>query len=115
METPQEKQPRIDTIEAVMIWWAVSWLGGLGKLKAMVNARGFVSGTNGKAEASVSFRFSGSKKASTVVITYERAHDLYRMEFFKGSMPIMVKGYGLLQGSDLRKTFEEFTGLYLSI
>jgi hypothetical protein len=110
METSQEKQLRVDTVEAV-----IGWFGGLGKLKAMVNARGFVSGTHGMAEASVHFRFSGSKKASMVVVTYERAHDLYRMEFFKGSMPIMVQGYGLLQGSDLRKTFEEFTGLYLSI
>ena len=88
-------------------------LGGKNKLKGMIGAKDFMKDDKTK---SVMFKFKGSKKANYVKITLNQ-NDLYDLDFKK------IRGYNVkdalfvrdIQASDLKKTFENYTELYLSL
>lgn len=90
------------------------WLGGFDKVRAMVGGANFVQDANG-----LSFEFKGYRKANKVRIAYDTAADLYDMTFYKWNPRKLevkkVAEYRGLFGGDLRRVFEEETGLYLSL
>lgn len=88
-------------------------MGGLGRLRAMVNARDFVALGNG-----VQFAFSGSRKANKARITLS-AGDFYTLELFKiRKRGLEVEAVYEAEGlywDQLKPIFEAETGLYLSL
>jgi len=96
-------------------------LGGSRRLKLMVNGRDFFSENDGQ---TLYFKFSSCRKASVVKITLN-ALDLYDIEFIKPGRlnkktwemsPNKTTGeFANVYAEDLKRIFEEFTGLYLSI
>ncbi len=92
----------------------IQQLGGIRKLHAMINAKNFSYNSEGR----LIFEFSGCKKCSVVGIQVNWK-DLYDVVFYKRQR----KTYELLEvgkfadvyNTDLIRTFEEFTGLYLSL
>lgn len=97
----------------------INQLGGIGKLTAMVNARSFAY--NEKTN-SLTFKFSGFRKANICRITLEPT-DTYKVELIKIGKLSLTKPVtqttayeaGTIYADALKKTFEEATGLYLSI
>ena len=91
----------------------LSQLGGYGKLTSMINARNFAYG-NGD----LTFRFSGSDKADWVTIKLN-GDDTYDMVFHKlGNSKYDIKEAGKINdvyNDQLQGSFEEFTGLRLSL
>ena len=85
-------------------------MGGAGRIKTMIGAKNFVSSGN-----SVMFQFPNPNRiANKVRITLD-PNDTYTMEFYKGASADPVKSFEGLYASDLRKTFEQFTKMYLSL
>ena len=100
-------------------------LGPYGHLKAMIGLRDMVYDSDG----TVSFHFSGSRKANTCSI-HLNGSDLYDMTFYKegtGKITWSKNGTVLipdekeigkftdLYNDQLTETFESFTGLRLSL
>lgn len=100
-------------------------LGPYGHLKAMIGLRDMVYDSDG----TVSFHFSGSRKANTCTI-HLNGSDLYDMTFYRkgqGKLSWTARGTVLIPdekevgkftdiyNDQLRKTFEDFTGLRLSL
>lgn len=94
-------------------------MGGMGKLTAMVGATGFGRGvTDG--HPSLTFKFKGSKKANVVTIILDPS-DTYTLRFAKmGGAATFYKmtpagEFSGVYADALKPTFEQFTGLYLSL
>lgn len=100
-------------------------LGDYGKMKALIAIRDLVYDKDG----TLSFRFSGSRKANTCTI-HLNGSDLYDMTFYQGTSKLKfdnktgtilvpdvktVKKYTDLYNDQLGVTFTEFTGLKLSL
>jgi hypothetical protein len=89
-------------------------LGGSGKLKAMVNARGFIALKSG-----FQFKFSGSRKANGCKIIYNSGSDLYTFELWQiyPNSNRFKKVYSLtdVYFDILIELFESYTGLYLHL
>ncbi len=86
-------------------------MGGVNKIKAMTGATHFGADTN-----CVTFKFKGSRKANHVRITLN-SMDLYDLVFFKITK-LKFKEAGQYTGiynDQLKDTFEQHTGLYLSL
>lgn len=93
-------------------------LGGMGKLRAMVNARNFMIDNNPEEGiASLHFQFSGSRKAKKCIITL-LADDTYRMTLGKVNRNLEWKEHYNESGlywDMLIPEFERETELYLSL
>jgi hypothetical protein len=91
----------------------LSQMGGAGKLESMINARNFAYGSSG-----LTFRFSGSSKADWVVVKLN-GNDTYDMTFYKaadGKYDIREAGkIHDVYNDQLQNSFEDFTGLKLSL
>ena len=100
-------------------------LGNYGKMKAMIGIKDIIFDSDG----TVSFRFSGSRKANTCTI-HLNGSDLYDMTFYRegtGKITWSKNGTVLipedkevgkftdLYNDQLTETFESFTGLRLSL
>ena len=86
-------------------------MGGTGRLSVMVGAYQFVALEDG-----VKFRFKGSKKANLVMVKLT-ARDTYDVEFFKMAK-FDYKQIAVVEdvyADQLRRVFEQMTGLYLSL
>lgn len=88
------------------------YLGGYGKLSAMIGANAF--GFSG--DGSLTFKFKMFKGANTVKFEVN-GKDLYDVTFYKvGKYDFKeVKAFNDLYFDQLRSVFEKFTGLYLSL
>jgi len=92
-------------------------LGGSNRLKAMINAKYFTHSDNG---ATLTFQFSGTKKATHLKITINE-RDLYDVTFIKvgrkaGSLYCTdVAKFESIAVENLKSTIEEFTSLRLSL
>lgn len=91
----------------------IEQLGGFGKLKAMVAAQQYYIDDE---NSSVGFKFKGSEIANVVDIKLT-ALDLYDITFKKIQRfeVTIVKQFKGMFAEDLIPTFEDFTGLYLSL
>ncbi len=114
VETKEE--PAVEDIDVDNVINALSNGRGLGALNAMIGANCFLNGGT-----YIQFRFKGCKKANVATIKYNKATDLYNMEFGKLVNKNYVKQYksvleytGLFIG-DLKTTFENYTELYLTL
>jgi len=87
-------------------------MGGAGRLKLMINAHDFIADT-----ISLTFKFSGSKKAKAVMIKYDCAKDLYDMIFFRNLREHAYESDKIegVYNDQLQPLFYDFTGLYLTI
>lgn len=83
-------------------------LGGLNKVKAMTGAKDFVALGNGLA-----FKYPRGKYVKIIL----NGKDLYDVEFsnLRGIKQTIKKNYNDVYAEDLKKVFEEYTGLYLSL
>jgi hypothetical protein len=90
----------------------VKYLGGSGRLSAMIGAKNFSSDKEG----TLSFKFSMFKKANYVSFKVN-GKDLYDVTFSKLSKYELkeVKVFNDLYFDQLKKIFEEYTGLYLTL
>jgi len=92
----------------------IQQLGGIGRLRAMVNARDFVAGEN-----SLQFAFSGSRKVNKVRIEYRPGMDDYVFEIGKYSpSKFEWKSVAKVEGAyweDLIPLCERSSGLCLSL
>jgi hypothetical protein len=90
-------------------------LGGANRLRAMINARNFMTTRDGQ---TLIFTFSMLPKANTISITLN-ALDLYDIEFLKitklGANRKTVAEFGNVYAEDMRGLIEDFTGLALSL
>src|SRR5437763_1905159 len=88
------------------------YLGGYGRLNVMIGAKNF----SYDKEGTLTFRFKMCKKANCVRFKLN-GKDLYDVEFLKlGKVDFkVVKEYNDLYFDQLRKIFEEYTGLYLTL
>ena len=89
----------------------IKHLGGLGSLKAMINAREFSTPSDG-----LRFRYSGSRKANVVFIALED-DDTYCITIGRadsGWWTLKERRDGIY-AEQLRETFEDMTGLALTI
>ena len=88
------------------------YLGGTGRLKAMINARDFSYDDEG----TLKFKFSSYPKANVVYFILTPMDD-YTIEFRKvtASNNKLVKTIDGLHFDQLKPVFEEETGLYLSL
>lgn len=88
-------------------------MGGMGKIKMMVNGKDFLYGENW-----IQFKFSGSKKMNIVKIKLN-SMDLYEVKFYKyypRKMELVeLKNYDGIYCDQLKELFENTTGLYLSL
>lgn len=89
---------------------AIFQLGGLGKLKAMINARDFAKG-----EDFIQFKFSGNPKMNIAKIRLTPA-DEYEITFYKFAK-YKCKELQTVPAwaGNLKRVFEAETGLYLSL
>lgn len=89
-------------------------LGGLGKLSAMVGAHTFTY----RPEGEFNFHFKMCRKANIVRVKLTE-DDLYKVTFFRYSKRTygvaQTKEYDGLFAEDLKRVFEEYTGLLLSL
>lgn len=93
----------------------IKQLGGMGKLVAMVGAKEFTR-TERNGHPALSFKFKGSTKANYVIIRLDPS-DTYTLQFGK-IVKYDLKPTGEFHGiyaDQLKRTFEKFTGLYLSL
>lgn len=92
----------------------LSQLGGSGRLTAMIGADGFGAADD---DATLVFRFKGSRKGGNVVHITLDATDTYSVTFFKcsGYSYNRVGAYDGVHADQLRNVFETHTGLYLSL
>lgn len=90
----------------------LSHLGGYGKLRALVNARDFVKSDK---ERSLRFKFSGCSKYHIAKITLT-PRDTYEIKLYKFRGVKRVRETEPVEAyaSELRATFEQLTGLYLT-
>lgn len=87
----------------------INQMGGMGTLRAFVNARDFVGSEKG-----VMFKFSGSRKYNIVKIDYNCGLDLYEVEFIKvHGANIKSNRHEMIYADMLVELFENETGLYL--
>lgn len=88
----------------------VNQLGGIGKLKIMIGATGFI-----KSASSLSFSFKGSRVANRVQISIK--NDLYTIIFYKqrGVNCPIVKEFHDIGVEQLKPTIENFVKLRLSL
>lgn len=101
-----------ETVTAILLW-----LGGHGKLRAMVSASGMVALDD---PPGFSFRFKGSHKANCCRILYNAGRDLYTFQLWKFhrdpfAEPTKVYELDQVYGSGLKTLFESETGLRLSL
>jgi hypothetical protein len=98
-----------ETVKSIALW-----LGGMGRIRAMVGTTSFVYSNE---KNFLMFDFKMCKKANKVKITYNAGLDLYKVEFFKiwGIKVKEVSSYEEVYGEDLKRFFEEETGLRLSL
>lgn len=89
-------------------------LGGMNKLQAMVGADNFSYGNDGAA----AFKFKMCSKANTVKFEVT-GEDLYTVTFYNYDSECLnfepVKVFDGLWIDQIRQTFEEYTGLYLTL
>ena len=94
-------------------------LGGINKITAMTGAKNFMYSS--KDPNFIEFKFKSCKKANHVKIEYDKSKDLYEMIFYKIKRvdglptPKIVRVFNCLFASDLIYTFEQYTGLRLSL
>jgi hypothetical protein len=88
-------------------------LGGKGKLSMMIEMWNIKVEDNG-----VSFRFNGSQVANYIKIVLDPS-DTYNLEFMQINSAKGIceekKRYSMIYCDQLINTFEEYTGLYLSL
>lgn len=88
----------------------------LNRLSAMTGAKNFVYDNNKNA---LYFDFKLCKKANKCTLQYNEGMDLYTMTFNKYNSRTAdfkeIKKYEGLFCDDLKRIFEEFTGLYISL
>jgi len=94
-------------------------MGGAGKLKAMVGMRGALALDNTE-DGGLQFSFRGSRRANKCRIVYHAWPDLYTVQLWKISPtakrePQMVFELEDVYNDMLKRTFEQETGLYLSL
>lgn len=86
---------------------------GIGRLKAMIGGKMFVAGDD-----FVQFGFKGCRKANKCRITLTPA-DTYTLQFYRFKPSTLECGLVCetsdLHAEDLRRVFEDVTGLYLSL
>jgi hypothetical protein len=90
----------------------LSQMGGSNRLKAMIGAQHF----SFCADGALQFKFKLCRKANYVKISLN-GKDLYDMKFVKvrGTDLKEVKIINDIYNEDLKKIFEDFTGLYLTL
>jgi hypothetical protein len=90
--------------------------GKIGRLQVMLGAHNFMHRKNDKGNFIFCFYFKGSHKASAVRFELNGL-DLYNVTFFKKSKGLYkeVGEFENLYNDMLKSTFENFTGLYLSL
>lgn len=92
----------------------IEYLGGYGRIMAMVNGKDFAYDKDG----SIQFKFSGNKNMNIVkfALTHE---DVYKVTFYKYNNRTydlkVVKEYDGIYASKLKELFENVTGLDLSL
>lgn len=95
-------------------WTTLSQLGGSGRLGVMIGATNFSYDKDG----GLSFHFKMCRKANMIRINLN-AWDTYDITFTKYNRKTYevkeVKKFEGIYVEDLRRTIEEFTGLYLSL
>ena len=84
-------------------------MGGLGRIKMMIGAKDFTASSDG-----VSFRWPSKQRSrgNAVKVTLLPS-DTYKVEFFNGEKSVKV--IDDVYAEDLKRIFEEQTGLYLSL
>lgn len=88
----------------------IDQLGGFSRLQAMINARDF-----GKGKNFLQFRFSGSRKMNIVKIELTPL-DEYELTFYRQSAGRMKEVSKVpAWAGNIKRIFEEETGLYLSL
>jgi hypothetical protein len=99
-----------DTIKTMISQFCTN----LNRLAAMIGARDFVYSNNAN---SLQFKFKMCKAAGVARLSYDCASDLYKMEFFKMKKfeCITVASFEGLYCDMLKSTFEDFTGLRVSL
>ena len=115
-EKTEEPVVATEDIDVDSVIYALSNGRGLGALHAMIKANSFLNGGT-----YIQFRFKGCKKASVATIKYDGTTDLYALEFGTFKAKNYIKEYnsvleytGLFIG-DLKNTFENYTGLCLTL
>lgn len=92
----------------------IEYLGGYGKIQAMVNGKDFIYSKDG----SIQFKFSGNKDMNIVKFTLTD-DDLYKVTFYKYNRRTLevktVKEYDGIYCNQLKELFEDVTGLRLSL
>jgi hypothetical protein len=92
----------------------IKYLGGYGKISAMIGAKNFGFDKEGL----LRFQFKMFKKANLVTFKVN-GKDLYDIKFYKlstrtGECPL-VQEINDLYADQIKKAFEQYTGLYLSL
>lgn len=92
----------------------IEYLGGYGKIMAMVNGKDFAYDQNG----GIQFKFSGNKEMNIVKFELTQ-QDLYKVTFYKYNRRTLevkvVKEYDGIYADQLKSLFERVTGLDLSL
>jgi hypothetical protein len=109
MNLTQEEPP----MNAQQAQTTLNQLGGINKIHAMTGAKDFARDEAGQY---VSFKFLGCKTANYIKITLTW-EDLYEMEFgkLKKWEYEVVKSINGVYAEDLKRIFEDTTGLALSL
>ena len=90
-------------------------LGGQNKLHAMIGACEFMVCND---PSTLRFRFKGCRKCNVCTVMYDAGYDQYNVTFYKSSLNgslYMVRGIDGVFAENLKQTFEQFTGMYLSL
>jgi len=115
MNRPNPRARKNPSMDAETASTLIKQLGGSGKLVAMVGAKDFMR-TERNGHPALSFKFKGSTKANYVNIALDPS-DTYTLQFGK-IVKYDLKPTGEFHGiyaDQLKRTFEKFTGLYLSL
>jgi hypothetical protein len=89
-----------------------------GSTNALITMLGATNLIYDKKHYSFRFKFKMCRKANCCVLTYNEGQDLYEMQFYKMSKTADFKRVEMFEGlycDMLKETFENFTGLVLTI
>lgn len=87
-------------------------LGGVGRLRVMLNAKNIYAIENG-----LQFGFAGRRETGNKVVIKLEPSDTYRVEFWwvRGAKAVLVKAFDDIYAEQLMDIFEKQTGLYLTM
>jgi len=111
-----ETTKKNENIMKIDVKEAFATFGGTNRLKVMVGAKNFSYHSESNY---IQFDFKGSKKANVAQLVYDYGNDLYNLVFFKFKRKSFecpeVARFDGLYADMVKETFENETGLYLSL